>query len=89
MKEFVRYASRQWHELTEADKLPYQLMGEVEKTRYERDKQSFVTGGVEGPLDLQLKQQQTDLAIKLSSYKPKILVGNIELMKSEVTARDL
>lgn len=46
MKEFVRYASKQWHVLTDDEKMPYQLMGEVEKTRYERDKQSFVTGGV-------------------------------------------
>ena len=58
MKEFVRYASRQWNELTDKDRLPYQMMGEVEKTRYERDKQAMVTGGVQGPLDLQLRQQQ-------------------------------
>ena len=65
------------------------MMGEVEKTRYERDKHAFVTGGVEGPLDLQLKQQQIDLAMKLTGYKPKILVQNIDLMKTESTSKDI
>lgn len=27
--------------------------------------------------------------MKLANYQPKILVGNIELMKSESTARDI
>ena len=52
MKEFVRYGARSWTELKEAQKSPYVLMADVDKIRYERDKQAFVNGGVHGPLDL-------------------------------------
>jgi hypothetical protein len=83
MKEFVRYASRSWHDLKDDTRIPYQMMGEVEKVRYERDKQAFMTGGMEGPLDLQLKQAQINLAQQLKSYQPQILVDNINAMRSE------
>ena len=52
MKEFVRYGARSWTELKEDMKGPYILMADVDKIRYERDKQAFVNGGVHGPLDL-------------------------------------
>ena len=54
MKEFVRYGARAWTELRESLKHPYVLMAEVDRVRYDRDKYSFVNGGVHGPLDLQL-----------------------------------
>ena len=82
MKEFVRYGARSWMELHIDTKQPYVLMADVDKIRYERDKQAFVNGGVHGPLDLQLQQAQIDLAQKLSNYKPNILVKNCELMKN-------
>ena len=55
MKEFVRYGAKSWLQLTVDQKQPYVLMADVDKIRYERDKQAFISGGVHGPLDLQLQ----------------------------------
>ena len=52
MKEFVRYGARAWTELKENLKGPYIMMAEVDRVRYDRDKFTFVNGGVHGPLDL-------------------------------------
>ena len=54
MKEFVRYGARAWTELKESLRGPYVMMAEVDRVRYDRDKHSFVNGGVHGPMDLQL-----------------------------------
>jgi hypothetical protein len=52
MKEFVRYGAKRWLELTPECKTQYALMADVDKVRYERDKQAFMNGGVHGPLDI-------------------------------------
>jgi len=56
MKEFVRYSARAWGDLNEERRQVYYLMNEVDKVRYERDKQALGSGGVQGPLELQLQQ---------------------------------
>ena len=81
MKEFVRYGARAWSDLAEEQRKPYYLMGEVEKLRYERDKCAFMSGGVQGPLDLQLQQAELELAQRLQDYRPEIIIQNIELIK--------
>lgn len=44
MKEFVRFGARVWSEFPEEKKEPYRILAEVEKLRYERERNAALNG---------------------------------------------
>ena len=56
MKEFVRYGARAWTELKEPFRVPYVMMAEVDRVRYDRDKYAMMNGGLHGHFEQLLLQ---------------------------------
>lgn len=48
MKDLVKYGAQKWNLMTDQEREPYQILAEVDKIRYERDKMAFE--GANNPL---------------------------------------
>ena len=84
MKELVRLGSKKWNELNEQQRSVYNILGEIERIRFERDRVMISSGGVQGPLQEMYREVLASLEIKLQNYKPEILIPDFELMKKGV-----